>query len=50
MRQDFPELNRTDYDCALIIKILNNPITDMAPFQVISDQALKILMNESHTQ
>jgi len=45
MRQDFPELIRTDYDCALIIKILNNPITDMASLQVISDQALKILMN-----
>ena len=45
MREDYPRLIRTDYNCVVIIKILEDPITDMSTVDTLTGAAYKVLMN-----
>jgi len=38
-------LIRTDYNCVVIIKILEDPITDMSTVDTLTGAAYKVLMN-----
>ncbi len=44
MRDDYPRLIRTDYDCAVIIKVLDGPVTDMSTLSTVTETAHRILI------
>ena len=45
MREDYPTLIRTDYDCALIIKVADEPVADSSLLTAINEGAYKILID-----
>lgn len=45
MREDYPRLIRTDYDCAVIIKVLDGPITDMLTLSTPTEAAYRVLID-----
>lgn len=45
MREDYPRLIRTDYDCAVIIKVLDDPVTNMSTVSTLTNAASRILIN-----
>lgn len=50
MREDYPRLIRTDYNCAVIIKVLNDPVTDMSTVSTLTNAASRILINGVSTK
>lgn len=45
MREDYPRLIRTDYNCAVIIKVLDDPVTNMSTVSTLTNAASRILIN-----
>ena len=45
MREDYPRLIRTDYNCAIIIKVLDDPVTDMSTVSSLTQTAYRVLMD-----
>lgn len=45
MRDDYPRLIRTDYNCAVIIRVLEHPITDISHIHNFTEAAYRILMD-----
>lgn len=45
MREDYPRLIRTDYDCALIIKVTDEPVADASLLTAMNEGAYKILID-----
>ena len=45
MRQDYPELIRTNYDCAILVKVLHDPISSSDELIRIADLAYEILVD-----
>lgn len=45
MREDYPRLLRTDYDCTVAIKVLEDAITDISTVNAFAEGAYRILVD-----
>lgn len=45
MREDYPRLIRTDYDCAILVKVLDEPITEASPVRNLVESAHRMLID-----
>lgn len=47
MREDYPRLIRTDYDCAILVKVLDDPLTQLEPVKRVVESAHRMLIHGS---